>query len=91
MNQSEKPTYKHDCSVCTFLGRYKDEYGDYDLYYCSTEPTIVSRYGNKGPEYYSGTIQFSRHSEIDQPLSEGYKRAIIHGFISSNGEIIRET
>ena len=52
--------YTHDCEACISLGTYEVSKGDYegkyDLYYCPADifgPTIVVRYGNEGPEYYS--------------------------------------
>lgn len=45
-----KPRYTHDCSACVFLGHR----GNYDLYYCPNEPTIVCRFSSKGPDYNSG-------------------------------------
>lgn len=51
---SEKPRYTHECECCTFLGRYDE----YDLYHCTQSgiPTVLARYGNKGPEYLSGMM-----------------------------------
>lgn len=45
-----KPEYKHDCSKCTFLGKFEE----YDLYYCDKSlPTLIARYGDEGPQYSS--------------------------------------
>jgi hypothetical protein len=58
--------FKHDCVVglnkCIFLGQYHhaeaDNYfGIYDLYFCTQGgrlPTVIARYGDAGPEYFSG-------------------------------------
>lgn len=47
-----EPRYQHDCAMCVYLGQYNE----YDLYYCAQAgvPTVIARYGNKGPEYTSG-------------------------------------
>lgn len=50
--QEEKPRYIHDCDTCVFLGQYKE----YDLYFCSNEPTIICRYSDDGPDYSSGLV-----------------------------------
>lgn len=46
-----KPTWKHDCSSCTFLGVYNH----HDLYFCSQEaiPTVIARFGARS-KYVSG-------------------------------------
>jgi len=60
-----KPTFKHDCEQCRFLGtlripnpiNLKDS--TWDLYACySTHSgnlnTVLARFGNDGPDYISG-------------------------------------
>lgn len=54
------PRHKHDCDNCVFLGHYKK----YDLYCCpkinsKKISTVVARYGDDGPDYYSG-LDFAR-------------------------------
>lgn len=46
------PVYTHDSDCCSYLGRF----GDYDLYYCpqGNIPTVIMRFGDEGPMYYSG-------------------------------------
>ena len=70
---SETPKYKHDCSVCDFLG----EYGHYDLYFCNTEPTVVARFSDKGADYMSG-LCFTT-TDGNTPLDEAKRRAIEKG------------
>lgn len=51
-----KPKFKHDCDRCKFLFGESDG----DVYFCeqSGMPTLIKRYGDKGPEYYSGFGSF---------------------------------
>ena len=71
----ETPQHKHDCSQCTFLGRYNE----YDLYFCHQNgmPTIIARYGEAG-NYMSG-LSFAIADLTDykdSPLAVGLVRAI---------------
>ncbi len=68
----EKPFFDHDCDRCVFLGRVTKERPEsfhhdilalkwqlFDLYFCKQEvggPTVIARYGNKGPDYLSGLV-----------------------------------
>lgn len=74
--------YVHDSDCCTYLGVcIVDDgpyVGEYDLYTCLQggyrPPTIIARYGDPGPCYYSG-LCFA--AEYRNPvLWEGAKRAI---------------
>lgn len=47
---NRQPRYDHDCSSCVFLGQF----GEYDLYFCPGETTLLCRFGDEGPEYKSG-------------------------------------
>lgn len=47
---SEEPRYSHDCPSCWYLGRD----GDFDLYFCPVEATIVAREGSDESDYSSG-------------------------------------
>jgi hypothetical protein len=47
---SRQPRYAHDCSSCVFLGQF----GEYDLYFCPGETTLLCRFGDEGHEYKSG-------------------------------------
>ena len=70
--------YKHDCSDCVYLGKYRD----CDLYFCAhggSIPTVVARYGNKGYDYISGL-----DSEL-APLVEAKRRAEIRGLWARRG------
>jgi hypothetical protein len=66
-----EPLFKHVCSACTYLGAFKGQ----DLYYCpqggGTIPTIISRYGDGGPDYTSG-LYFAEHNVY---IGEGLVRA----------------
>lgn len=65
------PKYKHDCDKCTYLG----DFDNYDLYYCDgIIPTVVARYGNEPPSYYSG-LPLAKEN-ICPPLYEARQRAI---------------
>lgn len=73
----EKPRYQHDCSTCTFLGRYKE----YDLYYCPQggREIVIGRFSDDGPDYISG-ILFAKNG-TSAPLVEALKRANGMGLI----------
>jgi hypothetical protein len=72
----EKPRYKHDCSNCTFLGRFRK----YDLYFCPQTgiPTLLARYSDEGSNYLSGMC-FGRtevsEGDFNRPLAQAYLRA----------------
>jgi len=72
-----KARFKHDCSVCVYLG----EFQDYDLYYCPDEPTVIARYGTGG-DYLSGLYFITTF-----PLLEAYNRASKAGLISDEVKI----
>jgi len=46
----DKPNFVHDCDCCEFLGTFNK----HDLYFCSSEHTVVARYGSDGADYTSG-------------------------------------
>jgi hypothetical protein len=57
--EQREPQFTHDCTTCTFLGRYVDTTTDpeptpVDLYHCTKGPTVIARYGSEGPQYTSG-------------------------------------
>lgn len=57
IHHNPEPEYTHDCEKCVFLGRSYSDKKTFDVYYClqgGFHPTIVARYGNSGPDYYSG-------------------------------------
>lgn len=76
------PKFTHDCQKCVFLGNYKWRKEDYDLYFCATEPTVIARYGNEGPEYKSGLI-FGKlaiaDNDMENPLGVALRLAIKKG------------
>jgi len=60
------PKYNHDCDRCMFLGNHEFKNdglvpkGYHDIYACpqgGSIPTIIIRFGNDGPDYFSG-MQF---------------------------------
>lgn len=66
--------FKHDCSVCRWVGTLP---GIVDLYLCyrrgETSMSLVARYGNDGPEYSSNTISTT---EFDKLVTEGLDRYV---------------
>jgi hypothetical protein len=76
---SDTPQFTHDCTNCTFLGRYEHEGKPHDLYYCGQAvhwPTVVARSGDDGPDYCSGMI-FAEQGI--QPYAEALRRAVERG------------
>jgi hypothetical protein len=71
------PRYQHDCTACTFLGTYKE----FDLYFCPQvgHPTLIARYGDKGPEYQSG-MDAGRNNLLPE-LHAAYKLSLEKGLI----------
>lgn len=48
------PQFKHDCSSCFFLGRYKEGAISVDLYVCPNDnESLIYRTGNDGANYAS--------------------------------------
>jgi len=77
----DSPVWEHNCNECIFLGLYLS----HDLYYCKTgsDPTLITRWGDEGPEYTSG-MQFGVQDKdnLDSPIGEAYRRAIEKGLIN---------
>lgn len=76
MSTETKPTFKHDCDRCYFLGEYRGR----DLYVC--RDTLISRYGDDGPEYSSYLIsqlgQLYASWPADHPILEAERRLRAH-------------
>jgi hypothetical protein len=75
-----KPRFHHDCDRCTFLGHHDTNEGPFDLYHCTQTyfPTVIARYGDKGPEYASGLFAAKAMLESgkrDHPLAVAFSRA----------------
>lgn len=72
------PHYEHDCDTCRFVGQHTDQTDGtlYDLYICPTEPNVVARYSNNGPDYTSG-LEFIGHSA---PLTAAWEAALTLAF-----------
>jgi hypothetical protein len=67
--------YRHDCERCEFLGRV----ADLDIYRCRQQtrgspsmPTLVARWGDTGPDYFSGSEAMFGHlaTVLLQPLRD---------------------
>lgn len=76
MAEYRPPKWEHDCHTCKYLGNLKHEDVDYDLYFCSYEPTVIARFGTQG-DYLSG-LPFINHN----PLREAALRAIEAGMLN---------
>jgi hypothetical protein len=79
----QKPRFRHeDCSACHFLGWHDTAEGQFDLYvhWGEVEKTVIARFGDDGPEYYSG-LAFAKKIE---PLGEALVRAVELGIVSKN-------
>ncbi len=53
-----EPRYRHDCDACVYLGRFTNDVGSRDLYWCKSRShpnldSVIRRYGNDGREYTS--------------------------------------
>lgn len=53
-NNVEQPKFQHDCNDCKYLGTFFN----LDVYLCSKSGrgSIIARFGNDGPDYYSSRI-----------------------------------
>lgn len=52
----QKQHYQHDCNKCIYLGDYTLKDTIYDLYWCDSSilgASLISRYDNEGPDYFS--------------------------------------
>ena len=73
-----KPLFKHDCDNCVFLGSYKCDDIDYDLYFCdgagveSHPVCFLARYSDVGSEYLASS--YPETFLEDYPLFEAKKR-----------------
>jgi hypothetical protein len=79
----QEPRFRHeDCSVCHFLGWHDTGEGRFDLYvhWGEVEKTVIARFGDDGPEYYSG-LAFVKKIE---PLGEALVRAVELGIVPKN-------
>jgi hypothetical protein len=78
------PRYQHDCSSCKFLGKYRE----FDLYFCKqiSIPTVIARYSDDGPDYYSGIDIGLYHFKLrdGNPLGVAFAIAIAMGLINSD-------
>lgn len=75
--------YKHDCNLCSFLGRYMGA----DLYFCnSLTPNIIARMGNDGGDYSSGIIfgVINHEGHLREALIRSLKRPEFRKRITEN-------
>jgi hypothetical protein len=73
-----RPTWKHDCPRCIFLGSTTSALNtSYDLYACDHGPglTVVARFGDGDGEYRSGFDA----AMFDPVLKEAVRRACLLG------------
>ncbi len=78
-DESDSPSFEHDCACCLFLGRYAES----DLYFCDREPdrpTVVARFGNDEQDYTTGM----RLCAVDPRLAEAHWRAIRRGLMQNH-------
>lgn len=74
-----KPKYEHNCDKCEFLGRYKKDDVEYDLYYCSKHPVEeipenLHVAGGRIP--YDGMTVIGRYGDKENCYLEGMQEAI---------------
>lgn len=77
------PRFTHDCDQCVFLGHVEDHGRTHDAYYCSggkrDDPTLLARYGDDGPRYWSGPISVLEYNNrFEDPEYIGTK--VMHLF-----------
>ena len=74
---SGTPRFTHDCARCVTLG----EFNGHDLYFCQQRslgiPTVLARYGNQGPEYYSGILSAAHEPRLGEALVRAGERGLI--------------
>lgn len=95
-NNAAMTLFEHDSDCCEYLGVCIKEDGShagkYDLYTClqggHRPPTIIARYSDDGPDYYSGLV-FAREDR-NPVLWEGAKRAMALGILTKE-EFYQET
>ena len=85
------PRFEHNCPNCVFLGQFNEfdlyfcrgREPEYHIDLKTGEgmwvglPTVISRYGNDGPEYTSGLCFVN----ITPAIGEGVRRAIARGLL----------
>ncbi len=81
------PFYEHNCSACQYMGFTVYQQERYDLYYCDQGgnfSTIIARWSDNGPDYFSGLLGRSSlllATEPLYPLVVGRRWAIALGYI----------
>jgi hypothetical protein len=62
------PKYQHDCNACKFLGHYVG----YDVYICPSNPSIIARFSDDGPDYVSMDLnEFQSLIRENKPIGFG--------------------
>lgn len=69
------PHYQHDCKICVWLGDHQVGDRIYDLYFCSKETTVISRYSDEPADYNSG-LTFGIIRDPIPALREALIRAV---------------
>ncbi len=65
-----EPEFKHDCTGCTFLGRFEGR----DLYHCGRHAmgvTLIARWSDDGPDYISGMVFAAEYKHLDGTMRPG--------------------
>lgn len=68
--------FTHDCTQCIDLG----EFDGHDLYFCRQGgqiPTVLARFGNAGPEYFSGIPCAAHEPHLGEALVRAGERGLI--------------
>lgn len=80
-----KPIYAHDCDACTFLGSGEAIGHSHDFYTCPKEISVsdsstccVARFGDKGSEYVSMTLEDVLWDESLAALDAGKERPSVY-------------
>lgn len=62
--------YAHHCPICVYLATLDlGSEGVFDLYYCRQDidlPTLIARFGDNGPDYYTHNLILGRPLERDR-------------------------
>ncbi len=71
-----RPKFKHDCEACNFVGRLdgKDCYVHVNNWTAGVANTLITRFGDDGPDYVSrtfglGTLTKAKPGAVPEPYS----------------------
>ena len=72
--------YEHDCDNCVYVFTTHGD-TDYDWYVCPTSAiggdTVVARYGDGGPNYWSCPVEMVRRGKFEPAIHYGSDRTSI--------------